>query len=106
MYNAFDPCLANILEEKLSLNDERTGRRTVLKAGVGLGIQLGLAGALAGQGSPASARPKEGDWLVKVNDASATPLTPSGIPLGATQTMARAPDPSDTTIRSGSPFDP
>ena len=86
----------------MSSIDEQTGRRAVLKAGVGLGVTLGLAGALAGQGSPASARPREGDWLVKVNDASATPLTPADIPLGARQTMAWALDPSDKTIRSGS----
>jgi rieske iron-sulfur protein len=89
-------------ESVLDSFEEQTGRRAVLKAGIGLGIQLGLVGTLAGQGSPAAARPKEGDWLVKVNDSSATPLTPTDIPLGARQTMAWAVDPSDKTVRSGS----
>jgi rieske iron-sulfur protein len=82
--------------------DDKTGRRDVLKVGVGLGIQVGLAGALTGQGTPASVRPKEGDRLVKTNDSSATPLTPADIPLGERQTMAWAVDPVDNTVRSGS----
>src|SRR5579863_3254234 len=86
----------------MATTDEQTGRRTILKAGLGLGIQAGLAGTLSGQGTPASARPREGDWLANVKDASATPLTPADIPLGSRQTMAWAVDPSDKTVRSGS----
>ena len=74
------------------------GRRAVLKAGVGLGIQLGLAKAAD---NAASVRPKEGDLLVKVDDKNAVPLTPDDIPLGGEQIAAWAMDPVDKTIRSG-----
>ena len=78
-------------------------RRAVLKAGIGLGFALGRESpASAGQDDGASARPKEGDLLIKSGDASRTPLTPSDIPLGAAQTMAWAMDPGDRTVRSGS----
>jgi len=80
-------------------------RRALIRGGIGLGIGLCLAPAQASppaQESPAALRPKEGDLLVKVDDASATPLTPSDIPLAGAQTMAWAMDPADKTIRSGS----
>lgn len=82
--------------------EERCPRRAWLKAGIGLGIQLGLAPLAPGQENPASARPKEGDLLVRVGDASATPLAPDDIKLGAKQIMAWAMDPNDKTVRSGS----
>ena len=78
-------------------------RRRVLMAGLGLGCGVGLeARALAGQDGAASARPKEGDLLIRSGDASRTPLAPGDIPLGAAQTMAWAMDPGDRTVRSGS----
>jgi rieske iron-sulfur protein len=86
----------------MSLFDERAGRRAVLKAGIGLGIQFGLAVNAPAQDDPAAARPKEGDWLVRVGDAGATPLTPADISLGGKQTMAWSMDPSDKTVRKGS----
>jgi rieske iron-sulfur protein len=79
------------------------GRRTLLKAGIGLGLGSGIASGLsASQDDQASARPKEGDLLVKPGDSSKSPLTPDDIPRGAMQTLAWAMDPSDRTVRSGS----
>ena len=78
-------------------------RRAVLKAGMGLGLGLILESrTAAGQDDGASARPKEGDVLVKAGDASKKPLTPEDIPVGAIQTMAWAMDPAAQTVRSGS----
>ena len=81
---------------------ERVGRRTILKAGVAAGIALSLGHASLAQENAASQRPKEGDLLVKVGDATGMPLTPSNIPIGAKQTMAWPMDPMDKTIRNGS----
>ena len=78
-------------------------RRTVLELAIGLGIGLGLdSRAAAGQDESASARPKEGDLLIKSGDEGRTPLKPEDILLGAAQTMAWAMDPSSRTVRSGS----
>jgi rieske iron-sulfur protein len=77
-------------------------RRTVLKAGIGLGLTRSLESRAAGQDDSASARPKEGDLLIRSGDASRTPLTPGDIPVGAAQTMAWAMDPGDRTVRRGS----
>lgn len=82
--------------------NETAGRRAVLKAGLGFALQLGIAPAAHGQETAATARPKEGDFLVKVGDAGGTPLTPSDIPAGAKQTLAWAMDAADKTQRSGS----
>jgi rieske iron-sulfur protein len=78
--------------------DNPAGRRVLLKAGIGLGIQL----TLSGQENPAAARPKEGDLLVKVGDSTTTPLTSADIATDSKQVMAWAMDPSDKTVRSGS----
>ena len=80
------------------------GRRDVLKAGIGLGLQLGFSQLAPAQDNPAAIRPKEGDLLVKVDDSKATPLTPADIPLGNAATAAWPMDPSDKTIRSGTRF--
>jgi Rieske Fe-S protein len=81
----------------------RSSRRAVLKAGLTLGLGLRVTSTLAaGQEDRASVRPKEGDRLVRLGDASKTPLTPNDIPLGARQTMAWALDPTDNTVRNGS----
>ena len=54
------------------------------------------------QDEPKSARPREGDLLVRAGDSGMKPLTPSDIPLSGPQIMAWAMDPSDNTIRNGS----
>jgi rieske iron-sulfur protein len=78
-------------------------RRAILKAGLGLGLAVGLESRpLAAQADAAAARPKEGDLLVKVGDSSNTPLTPADIAAGARPTMAWAMDAGDRTVRSAS----
>jgi Rieske Fe-S protein len=80
-----------------------SSRRAVLKAGLTLGLGVRLTSSLAaGQEEQASARPKEGDLLVKLGDATRMPLAPNDIPLGAMQTMAWALDPAEKIVRSGS----
>jgi rieske iron-sulfur protein len=86
----------------VSSREGPVGRRAILKAGIGVGIQLALGWDAQGQENAASQRPKEGDLLVKVGDATATPLRPEDISAGAKQTMAWAMDPADKTVRSGS----
>ena len=81
---------------------EPVGRRAILKAGIGLGIQLSLGLEALGQEDGASKRPKEGDLFVRVGDSTVTPLTPADIPLGGKQTMAWPMDPTDKTLRNGS----
>jgi rieske iron-sulfur protein len=70
-------------------------RRALLQSAfvLGLGIR---------QDDQASGRPREGDFLVKADDPSKTPLKPADIPLGAKHTLAWAMDPADMTVRSGS----
>ena len=47
-------------------------------------------------------RPQAGDYLIKIGDASLTPLTPDAFPVAAMQTMAWAMDPRSGVVRSGS----
>jgi Rieske Fe-S protein len=82
-------------------SDERATRRQVLRYAIGCGAALAVAPVLS-QDDPASLRPRPGDLLIKVNDASLTPLGPGDIALGEAQTMAWAMDPADRTVRSGS----
>ena len=80
------------------MNDNPCGRRAILQATLG----LGLSSLLEAQDNAAAARPKEGDFLVKAGDATATPLTPTDIRPGIQQTMVFAFDPESKTIRNGS----
>jgi rieske iron-sulfur protein len=74
-----------------------------LKAGLTLGLGLPLVpSTVVVQDDPASARPKEGDLLIRSGDASRTPLTPGDIPIGKAQTIAWAVDAADHVVRSGS----
>ena len=75
-------------------------RRDLIKATFG----LALAGRTGRQDEPATARPQEGDLLVRANDESRTPLRPDDIPLGAMQTMAWAMEPARQIVRSGHRF--
>jgi len=77
------------------------GRRRAIKCAVGLGLGLTFAGgSTLAEGDPASARPMEGDLLVKANDAAAKPLTVDDIDAhGPTFAWAMS---ADGTIRRGS----
>ncbi len=86
----------------MDLCDLRAQRRALLKSGIGLGIRLCLAPIGSAQNNPAAIRPKEEDLLVKVDDPSATPLTPADIRLAGPQTDAWAMDPTDKTVRNSS----
>lgn len=77
------------------------GRRTVLAAGVGLGVEL-AARAAGAQSDAARVRPKDGDLLVKVGSPEPTPLGPDSIPLNAGQVMAWPMDPVTNVVRDGS----
>jgi len=79
------------------------GRRTALKAAIALGVGICVPRPMAvGQDDPAVLRPQAGDWLIKIGDASLTPLTPDAFPMAVTQTMAWAMDPRSGVVRSGS----
>ena len=62
-----------------------------------MGLSLGL-----GQDDPSSVRPAAGDLLIRVGDASRTPLTAGDIPLAGGYAMAWAMDPDLKTVRDGS----
>ena len=80
-------------------------RRDVLKAGVAIGFGVRLAPAMAAaQDDRASAKPQEGDVLVKAGDAGRTPLGPDDVPRGAMQMMAWAMDPAERVVRDGTRF--
>jgi Rieske Fe-S protein len=77
------------------------GRRAIVTGGIALAFsRVGTHGQ--SQDDASSLRPKEGDLLVKVGDATLQPLAPADIPAGAAQTMAWALAPNDRTVRSGS----
>jgi rieske iron-sulfur protein len=77
------------------------GRRTLLAAGVGVGV--GLAARVApAQSDAAHDRPKMGDLLVKVDNTEPAPLGPDSLPLGTGQVMAWPMDPVGNVVRSGS----
>jgi len=80
------------------------GRRRLLQAGVaaGVGALLSPHTVVRAQDAAASARPKEGDLLVRADDPQHRPLRSADIPLNARQTAAWAMDPADRTVRSGS----
>ena len=81
-----------------------TRRRAVLKGGIGFGIGLSLmpAPGASQEQTAAQLRPRPGDWLVKADESSSTPLTPVDIPIDARPTFAWAMDPADATVRNGS----
>jgi Rieske Fe-S protein len=80
-------------------------RRGLLKACLGVGLGVGLTPLLdARQEDPATVRPKEGDLLVKSDDAGRTPLTPGDVADGAMPIAAWAMDPAGRTVRSGARF--
>ena len=80
-------------------------RRAVLKACLGAGLGIAVMPILdARQDDAATARPREGDLLVKTGDATKTPLTADDVPPGSARMLAWTMDPTDRTVRSGSRF--
>jgi Rieske Fe-S protein len=84
------------------LAETRQSRRGVLKCALATAASFALPNLAIGQADPASARPKDGDLLVRVGDATAQPLTAMDIATGAGPTFAWAMDPVERTVRSGS----
>jgi len=79
----------------------RPSRRTVLQAGLTLGLGFRAPAMLdAAQDDAASLRPREGDLLVRL-DGPRTPLAPADVPSGERQMMAWAFDPSANVVRNG-----
>jgi Rieske Fe-S protein len=80
--------------------DNRKERRLILGAGMGLGLSACGLSARAAQDNPAAGRPQAGDLLVRVGDASSTPLAAQDIAADSRQTFAWAMDPADGTLRN------
>jgi len=72
-----------------------------LKGAVGLGLGLALAPDAWAQGDPASARPKEGDLLVRDGDAQSKPITADDLTVGAAPIQAWSMDPAGNIVRKG-----
>ena len=64
-----------------------TSRRTVLHGAAGLALAW-MTPIDAATQDPRSARPAAGDLLVRVGDATATPLTAADVSAGPTPTLA------------------
>ena len=78
------------------------GRRMALKAGFGLGVGLVLSPAEAlAQAAAASQRPQTGDLLIRLGDATMTPLTASDIKADAPPGIAWPFDAATKTVRNG-----
>jgi Rieske Fe-S protein len=78
----------------------RASRRAFLEVGLTIGVGCRLARAAAAQDDPASLRPQEGDFLVRL-DGPRAPLAPGDVPRGERQTMAWAFDPAANIVRNG-----
>jgi Rieske Fe-S protein len=76
-------------------------RRTILRGVAGV-VVAWLTPVSSSAQEPSSARPAADDFLVKIGDATLTPLTPDAIPLASTPVMAWAMSPADRTVRSAS----
>ena len=76
-------------------------RRAVLQGAATLVLAWLAPHAVAAQ-DEARARPAPGDVLVKVGDASGTPLTSADVPSGGGPVMAWAMSPETKVVRSGS----
>ena len=76
-------------------------RRQVLRGAAGLALAWLLPAPAAAQDGR-TARPGAGDLLVKVGDATATPLTAADVVAGPSPTVAWPMAPGDAVVRSGS----
>jgi rieske iron-sulfur protein len=80
------------------------GRRTILKAALGLCLGWpALNSAAAQDGEPRNARPQEGDRFVfATGEHKGELITPADLPLGGPPVMAYPMDPQTKTVREGS----
>jgi len=76
-------------------------RRTVLRAGIALGVGRVASRAGEVQADPAAAAPRPGDVLVRLNDASRIALVSGDIRIGAMPVAAWPMDPIEGIVRSG-----
>ena len=76
-------------------------RRAVLQGAAGLALAWMTPSGAAAQDAR-SARPAPGDFLVKVGDTGATPLTPADVLAGPTPTLAWPMAAEDRVVRNGS----
>ena len=78
-----------------------TPRRVVLKGAAGLALAWMTPIGTAAQ-DPRAARPAAGDLLVRIGDATATPLTAADVSAGPTPTLAWPMAAADRVVRDGS----
>lgn len=79
----------------------RCARRAILRGAAG--VVLGwLAPRPAAAQDPRSARPAEGDWLVRLGDESLTPLAPDDLSAAAKPIVAWPMIAADRVLRNGS----
>src|SRR3982751_1180789 len=84
--------------------EDCAGRRKLLRAGLAAGLGGLVWQRTLAQDSADAVRPKEGDLLVRADDADHRPLRPADVPLNARQITAWAMDPANRTVRRGSRF--
>jgi rieske iron-sulfur protein len=85
--------------------ENSTNRRALIKGGLTAGAGLALAPGLSQAqeaADPKSLRPREGDFIIRDGDATATPLTPADIKLHSEQTFAWSMAPEGAIVRDGS----
>jgi Rieske Fe-S protein len=75
------------------------GRRMALKAVAGAGVALAIG---SGPAHAADESPRNGDWLVQVDDETKKPLADADIKAGEKPVIAWQYDPASKTLRDGS----
>jgi len=93
--------MSRIARLSMSSTDAVRTRRGAIKALAGAAVFGRLAIEPVAQADPSSLPPQPGDVLVRLEDATHTPLAPADISVGARQTAAWAMEPSTRTVRSG-----
>lgn len=83
-------------------SEKCAGRRRLIQAGLAAGIGAVLPPRLFAQDDAASVRPKEGDLLVRADDAQHRPLRAADISPNGPHIPAWAMDPASRILRSGS----
>jgi Rieske Fe-S protein len=91
----------------LESQDKRFDRRSILKCaamlgGLHLGGIDGSPALAASQDDAGSARPKEGDVLVRIENGVPVPLSPMDVPERSAPLLVWAMDPATRAVRNGS----